>query len=100
MKRLDYLADSDVARFVEWASHLVRGDRGLKHAWYSRGYQFQCSTLYEALERYHWNGDNSTSTMRKFDNFRHTFDEIGVITNVADRSKFIDNAWAIAKSLS
>ena len=33
MNRDAYLSQRDVAGFVEWAGHLVRGEWGLEHSW-------------------------------------------------------------------
>jgi hypothetical protein len=67
MKRDDYLADSHVASFVQWAGHLVRGKWGLEHAYQGKGPRFQCSTLFEAFQQYRWpdsrNGESFEGTV-------------------------------------
>ena len=100
MKRDQFLADDQVAEFVKWASHLVRGELPLKHSWKGRGPEFRCFTLYEAFQHYLWpnrvDGDRFTDTMRKFDGFRQEFESIGTIDNRYDQARFIANAKAIA----
>ena len=101
MKRRDFLDDKDVKGFVEWAGHLVRGDWRLEHSWEDKrgGPPFFCSSLHEAFQSYRWpntfNGDTFTDTIRKFDHFRQTFNEIGVVSTAADQSRFIANAQDI-----
>ena len=101
MKRVDYLADQDVAGFVQWAGHLVRGERSLEHRWKGKGPAFQCSTLYEAFRGYLWpnsvKGDRFTDTVRKFEGFRREFENVGVISDKDRQDRFIANAQAVAK---
>ena len=55
MKRDEYLADEHVRGFTRWAAQLVTGELGLTHRWKSgRGTDFECTTLYGALEQYRW----------------------------------------------
>lgn len=100
MKRDDYLADKDVAGFVQWAGYLVRGDWGLDHRWNGKGPAFQCSTLYEAFRGYLWpnsvKGDRFTDTVRKFDQFRQQFENVGAMSSKDDQARFIANAKAVA----
>ena len=49
MKRDEYLADEHVRGFTEWAGQLVTGELGLTHLWKSRGTDFACTSLYDAL---------------------------------------------------
>ena len=101
MKRDEYLSDRHVAGFVAWAGHLVRGKCGLEHSWKDKrgGLPFLCSSMYEAFQSYRWpntvNGDTFTDTVRRFDDFRQTFDEIGVVSTDADQLRFITNAQRI-----
>ena len=84
MKRDQYLAHGDVSGFVQWASGLVRGELGLEHRWKGKGPAFRCSTLYEAFQGYLWpnslHGDRFADTVRKFDRFHETFEDIGAIS--------------------
>ena len=61
---------------------------------------FHCSTLYEAFQGYLWpnsfHGDRFADTVRKFDRFRETFENIGAISNRGDQDRFIGNAKAVA----
>lgn len=101
MNRDEYLANADVRRFVKWAGRLVRGEMGLEHSWKDKrgGLPFCCSSLYEAFQSYRWpntvNGDTFMDTVRKFDGFRHTFDQIGVVSTDDDHARFIANAQEI-----
>ncbi len=104
MKRDDYLADKDVAGFVLWAGHLVRGEWGLRHSYAGKrgsGSRFQCSTLYEAYGQYRWPDDrrweSADQTMDRFDGYRRRFNEIGAISTPADRQAFYDIAHEIAR---
>ena len=101
MKRDEYLADPNVVGFIEWAGRLVQGEWGLEHSWKDGrgGLPFCCSSLYEAFQGYRWpntpNGDTFTDTVRKFDDFRQIFGEIGVLSTDVDQLQFIDNAQEI-----
>ncbi len=97
MKRDDYLADKDVAGFVHWASHLVRGEWRLEHAWEDKkhGDPFECCTLYGAFGQYRWNCDEFADTMQKFDAYRQSFEDIGVIKTPDQRDRFVDIAQEI-----
>ena len=101
MKRDQYLAHRDVAAFIQWAGHLVRGEWGLEHSYTHKGNgrKFAFATLYEAFQRYCWpntvDGDRFTDTVRKFEDFRQTFDEIGAVSTDTDQSRFIANAQEI-----
>ena len=99
MNKIDYLADDDVRQFLEWTGHLVREEWGLRHCWYGKGPRFQCSTLYEAFEKYLWpntaKGDNFVDTVQRFEAFRRTFCEIGDVHSEADRGRFIMNARCV-----
>ena len=100
MKRGAYLADASVASFVEWAGHLVRGEWGLEHSWRGKGPAFQCSTLYQAYERYLWpnsvNGQSADQTVVKFAKFRQDLGAIGSIETYAQRDRFVSKARDIA----
>ena len=100
MRRDQFLADDQVAKFVQWASHLVRGEWLLEHNWKGKGPAFRCSTLCEAFQHYLWpnrvDGDRFTDTVRKFDRFREKFEDIGSIRNKDRQSRFIANAKDIA----
>ena len=100
MRRDQFLANDQVARFVQWASHLVRGEWLLEHSWKGKGPAFRCSTLYEAFQLYRWpnrvDGDRFTDTVQKFDRFRQKFEDIGPIRNKDDQSRFIANTKDIA----
>ena len=101
MKRDDYLADKDVAGFVQWAGHLVRGDWGLDHSYKGKGPAFRCTTLYRAYEGYRWpnsvNGERASATMDRFDDYRRRFAAIPPITTDADRREFFAIAEEILK---
>ena len=101
MKRSEFLADSQVIKFVEWAGHLVRGEWGLEHSYKGKGPDFRCSTLYEAFRQYHWpnsfNGPSFDDTVEAFQNFRQRFGRIAAITDVADQHEFFAVADDIAK---
>ena len=101
MKRDDYLADKDVAGFVQWAGHLVRGDWELEHSYKGKGPEFECRTLYQAFTQYHWanpfGGPSFDDTVEVFENYRQRFRQIGIITTEADRREFFAVAGAIAK---
>ncbi len=100
MKRDEYLADEHVRGFTRWAAQLVTGELGLTHRWKSgRGTDFECTTLYGALEQYRW-PDNSHGldyrvTARRLREFRLNFEDIGVINSREKQTKFVDNAEAI-----
>ena len=100
MKRDEYLADEHVRGFTRWAAQLVTGELGLTHRWKSgRGTDFECTTLYGALEQYRW-PDNSHAldyrvTARRLREFRLNFEDIGAIDNREKQTKFVDNAEAI-----
>ncbi len=101
MKRDAYLSQRDVAGFVEWAGHLVRGEWGLEHSWKGKGPAFQCHTLYEAFQNYRWpnstrHGKNAVDTMTRFAKFRRSLDEIGVISTSAQRDLFVSISREIA----
>ena len=101
MKRDEYLQDKQVAGFTEWAGQLVTGDLKLTHRWKSRGTDFECNTLYDALEQYRW-PDNSNrldwrATARRLQEFRSNFGDIGVIDDRVKQSRFVDNAEAIVE---
>ena len=100
MRRNQFLADDQVAKFVQWTSHLMRGEWPLEHNWKGKGPAFSCSSLYEAFELYLWpnrvGGDSFADTMRTFDRFRDKFEDIGPIHNQDSQSRFIANAKDIA----
>ena len=101
MNRDAYLSQRDVAGFVEWAGHLVRGEWGLEHSWKGNGPPFRCRTLYEAFQAYLWpnrvDGDRFGDTTRKFDRFRQALNSALPIVTEADRNHFIVNARAVAR---
>ena len=94
MKRDDYLSQPEVADFLDWAGHLMRGEWGLEHSWTEKrnGESFRCSTLYQAFQGYRWKRDTFADTARKFDDFRRDLDSIGVIANPAQRDLFVEVA--------
>ena len=99
MKRDEYLADEHVSGFTKWAGQLVTGDLELRHRWRSRGTDFECTTLYGALEQYRW-PDNRNAldyrvTERRLREFRLNFDDIGSIDSRAKQAKFVNVAEAI-----
>ena len=100
MKRSDYVADRNVEGFARWTSHLLNGDWRLEHSWKGKGPAFQCSTIYGAFQNYLWpnsdNGDTFAITMRKFGEFRQTFDQIGAIDTMADRHRFVETCRNVA----
>jgi hypothetical protein len=56
MKRNDYIAGTDVKRFVAWMSERLDGGGIFRHAYTSRRTrtQWACENLFDAYERYHW----------------------------------------------
>ena len=99
MRRDEYLADEHVSGFTGWAGQLVTGDLRLAHRWKSRGTDFECASLFGALERYRW-PDNShaldyRATARHLREFRLNFEDIGAIDNRVKQARFVDNAEAI-----
>ena len=101
MKRDDYLADKDVAGFVQWAGYLVRSDWGLEHSYKGKGPAFCCATLYRAYEGYRWpnsvNGERANATMDRFDDYRRRFASIQPVTTDADQRAFFAIAEEILK---
>ena len=101
MKRDEYLADEHVSEFTKWAGQLVTGDLTLTHHWKSRGTDFQCASLYGALEQYRW-PDNSRAldcraTARRLREFRINFDDIGAVDSGVKQARFVDNAAAVIR---
>ena len=99
MNRSDYLADDDVAGFVQWAGHLVRGEWGLAHHWETQeryGGNFSCRNLYEAYRGYSWHYLSIDQTMDFFDGCRKELEAIGTIVSHDDKRKFLDIAKKIA----
>ena len=101
MKRDEYLADEHVRGFTEWAGQLVTGELGLTHRWKSRGTDFACTSLYDALEQYRWpdnaNGLDYRVTERRMREFRLNFDDMGAIDSRAKQAKFVNVAEAIIR---
>lgn len=101
VKRDEYLADEHVAGFTQWAAQLVTGELGVKHQWKSRGTDFRCSTLHEALDRYWWpdngNGLDHRAAAQQLREFRNAFRDIGVVDNRVKQDRFVDNACAVVK---
>ena len=99
MKRDEYLADEHVRGFTRWASQLVTGDLSLTHRWKSRGTDFECTSLFGALEQYRWPDNRHAldyrATARHLREFRLNFEDIGVIDNRRKQLEFVDNAEAI-----
>ena len=60
MKRDDYLDHACVKSFIEWLRTYVRGDKAFPHAYTMRKPKcdWSCGSLWEAHERYVWNGGN------------------------------------------
>ena len=93
---------STLREFTKWAGRLVTGELGLAHRWTSgRGTDFECTTLYGALEQYRW-PDNSNAldwraTAGRLQEFRANFEDIGVIDSGEKQEKFVDNAEAIVR---
>ena len=101
MKRDEYLQDEHVSGFTEWAGQLVTGELGLTHRWRSKGTDFACTSLYDALEQYRW-PDNSHAldyrvTARRLREFRLNFEDIGIIASRVQQVKFVGNAEAIIR---
>ena len=99
MKRDEYLQDKHVSGFTRWAGQLVTGKLGLTHRWRSKGTDFACTSLYDALEQYRW-PDNShaldyRATARRLREFRLNFEDIAAIDSRVEQSKFVDSAEAI-----
>ena len=101
MKRDDYLSQPEVAGFVDWAGHLVRGEWGLEHSWKGKGPAFRCRTLYGAFERYLWpnsvNGDRFQDTVEQFDRFRQILNSTLPVTSRDDQDNFILNTRNVAR---
>ncbi len=99
MNKEAYLSDEQVAHFVEWAGHLVRGEWGLEHSYQGKGPAFECSTLYQAYQHYLWpnsrSGESAGDTMDRFDGYRRRFAEIQPIASDADQREF----FSIAKEI-
>ena len=99
MNRGEYLADEYVSGFTRWASQLVTRDLGLRHRWRSRGTDFACTTLYDALEQYRWpdnrNALDYRATARLLRRFRLDFEDIGAIDRRVKQTEFVNNAEAI-----
>ena len=101
MKRGEYLQDEHVSGFTEWAGQLVTGELSLTHRWKSRGTEFACTSLYDALEQYRW-PDNSHAldyrvTARRLREFRLNFEDIGIINSREKQTKFVNVAEAIIR---
>ena len=101
MRRDQYLADEHVRGFTRWASRLVTGDLTLTHRWRSRGTDFHCTGLHDALVQYRW-PDNSHAldyrvTARHLRRFRLDFEDIGFIDSRAKQARFVNNAEGIFK---
>ena len=101
MKRDEYLQDEHVSGFTKWAGQLVTGKLGLTHRWRSKGTDFACTSLYDALEQYRW-PDNSHAldyrvTVRRLRGFRLNFEDIGIIDSRVQQVQFVDNAEAIIR---
>ena len=101
MKRDEYLQDEHVSGFTKWAGQLVTGKLGLTHRWRSKGTDFACTSLYDALEQYRW-PDNSHAldyrvTVRRLREFRLNFEDIGIIDSRVQQVQFVDNAEAIIR---
>ena len=76
---------------------MVTGERKLVHQWKSgKGAKFQCTTLYGALERYCWPETGETldfpATVKMFQKFRSTFEDIRTIDSNEKQKRFIDTA--------
>ena len=99
MKRDEYLQDEHVSGFTKWAGQLVTGELGLTHRWKSRGTDFACTSLYDALEQYRWpddaNGLDYRVTERRLREFRLNFEDMGAIASRAKQAKFVNDAEAI-----
>ncbi len=99
MKRDDYLADKDVAGFVQWASNLVRGEWDIAHHWTTQeryGGIFSCRSLYEAYQGYSWHHLKINETMALFAGFRKKFENFGAIETFGDKDEFLKIARMIA----
>ena len=101
MKRDEYLQDEHVSGFTKWAGRLVTGDLGLTHRWRSKGTDFACTSLYDALEQYRW-PDNSHAldyrvTARRLREFRLNFEDIGIIDSRVQQVQFVDKDEAIIR---
>ena len=60
MNRSEYLRDSSVEAFIEWLRPYIRGDRAFEHSFKmlkpKPPRDWRCSSLWDAHERYEWNG--------------------------------------------
>ena len=100
MKQDAYLSQPEVAGFVDWAAHLVRGEWRLEHSWIGKQndeQSFQCATLYQAFQGYRWQKDTFADTVQKFEDFRQDLDDIGIIATPTQRNRFVEIARAIVK---
>ena len=103
MKRDQYLADSEVSRFVDWARHLVRGELPLEHSYTHKGNgrEFEFATLYQAYEKYDWpnsaTGPSFDDTIEVFESYRQRFGAVGIITTVAGQREFLAIAQEVVK---
>ena len=101
MRRDEYLADEHVRGFTRWAGQLVTGELGLTHRWKSRGTDFVCTSLYDALRQYRWpddaNGLDYRLTERRLREFRLKFLDMGAIDSRAKQVKFVNDAEAIVR---
>ncbi len=102
MKQDEYLADEHVRGFTRWAAQLVTGELGLTHRWKSgRGTDFECTTLYGALEQYRWPDDRKAldyrATARLLRRCRLDFEDMGAIYSPAKQTEFVNHAEAIFK---
>ena len=101
MKRDEYLADEHIRGLTRWTGQLVTGDLRLEHRWKSRGTEFACTSLFNALEQYRW-PDNGHAldcrvTARRLQEFRLNFEDIGIIDSRVKQVQFVDNAEAIIR---
>ena len=94
MNRSVYLSSQDVRAFTDWATSFVLGERKLVHSWYSRSPNpegFSCQYLWNAYERYSWNGEG-------FEEMVARLDERGrVLRGTDDRDIFLRTATEVMK---
>ena len=72
MKREEYLKNTYVRDFVNWLNLRVTGEKPFPHSYYSskpEGY-WECSSLYEAYEKYEWNGCSFAENQSSLNQFR------------------------------
>ena len=69
MKRDEYLHRPAVERFIGWLRQRVRGDMAFPHSYkmLKPVREWRCNSLWEAHERYEWNGGNFDANQAELD---------------------------------